>query len=69
MRLNLQETDFNDEDDDATGFASFEPIRRNTDPVSGKHDMQRRAENGINRFRKNRQAKEQANDRVHRSEL
>jgi hypothetical protein len=26
--------------------------------VSGKHDLQRRAENGINRFRKERSAKE-----------
>lgn len=54
-RLNLQELDFDDMDE-----PTFEPIRRSTEPVSGKHDLQRRAENGINRYRKARQAKENA---------
>ncbi len=30
----------------------FEPMRRDNSPVSGRHDMQRRAEDGINRGRK-----------------
>lgn len=54
-RVNLQDIDFEDMDAPA-----FEPIRRSTEPVSGKHDLQRRAENGINRYRKARQAKENA---------
>ena len=54
-RLNLQDVDFEDMDE-----PTFEPIRRSTEPVSGKHDLQRRAENGINRFRKARVAKENA---------
>lgn len=55
MRLNLQDLDF-DEVDDPT----FEPMRRSQEPVSGKHDLQRRSENGINRFRKARKAKEES---------
>lgn len=54
-RLNLQDLDFEDMDE-----PTFEPIRRSAEPVSGKHDLQRRAENGINRFRKARVAKENA---------
>jgi hypothetical protein len=54
-RLNLQELDFEDMDE-----PTFEPIRRSQEPVSGKHDLQRRAENGINRFRKARTLKENA---------
>ena len=53
-RLHLQDVDF-DEMDEPT----FEPIRRSQEPVNGKHDFQRRAENGVNRYRKARQAKEQ----------
>jgi hypothetical protein len=54
-RLNLQDIDFEDMDE-----PTFEPIRRSAEPVSGKHDLQRRAENGINRFRKARTLKENA---------
>lgn len=53
--MNLQDVDFEDMDE-----PTFEPIRRSTEPVNGKHDLQRRAENGINRFRKARVAKENA---------
>lgn len=56
-RLNLQDIDMDFDDID---IPAFEPIRRSSDPVSGKQDMQRRAENGINRFRKARVAKENA---------
>lgn len=52
-RLNLQDIDF-DEMDEPT----FVPIRKSQDPVNGKHDLQRRSENGINRFRKERKLKE-----------
>ena len=45
-----------DEQNDPT----FEPIRRSSEPVSDRHVNQRRAENGINRFRKARKAKENA---------
>jgi hypothetical protein len=45
-------------DDCCDELNNFEPIRRNTDPVSGRHDMQRRAENGGNRYRKERKLKE-----------
>lgn len=54
-RLNLQDVDFEDMDD-----PTFEPIRRSSAPVSDRHVNQRRAENGINRFRKARVAKENA---------
>jgi hypothetical protein len=53
--MNLQDVDFEDMDE-----PTFEPIRRSAEPVNGKHDLQRRAENGINRFRKARVAKENA---------
>jgi hypothetical protein len=53
-RLNLQHLDFDEVDKPI-----FEPVRRSTEPVNGKHDLQRRAENGINRFRKARLLKEQ----------
>jgi hypothetical protein len=52
--LNLQHLDFDEVDEPI-----FEPVRRSTEPVNGKHDLQRRAENGINRFRKARLLKEQ----------
>jgi hypothetical protein len=52
-RINIQDFDFEDYE-----APSVEPIRRSTEPVNGKHDLQRRAENGINRFRKDRQSKE-----------
>lgn len=39
---------------------TFEPIRRSSEPVSDRHVNQRRAENGINRFRNARKAKENA---------
>lgn len=52
-RLTLQDIDFDDMDE-----PTFEPIRRSTEPVNGKHDFQRRAENGVNRYRKARQEKE-----------
>ena len=52
-RLNLQDLDFEDMDE-----PTFEPIRKSAEPVSGKHDLQRRAENGINRYRKARKEKE-----------
>lgn len=42
------------EDDDTP---RVQRIRRNTSPVSGRHDMQRRAENGRNRIRKARREK------------
>ena len=45
-RLNLAYLDLDE-------LPSFEPTRRDQSPVSGKHDLQRRAENGINRFRRN----------------
>lgn len=54
-RLNLQDVDFEDMDE-----PRFEPIRRSTEPVSGRHDLQRRSENGANRFRKERLAKEES---------
>jgi len=38
--------------DDDVDLPTFESIRTNSDPVNGKHDMQRRSENAINRFRK-----------------
>lgn len=46
-----------DEDDD---FVSFEPIRKSVDPVDGHHDLQRRSENGLNRFRNARKLKERS---------
>lgn len=38
---------------DDEDYSTFEPMRRDMNPVSGKHDLQRRSENGINRHRKN----------------
>ena len=52
-RIDIRDFDFDDYEQ-----PMVEPIRRNQDPVNGKHDLQRRAENGINRYRKARQAKE-----------
>jgi len=51
-RINWQDVDEDEVE------PTFEPIRRSSDPVSDRHVNQRRAENGINRFRKNRQLKE-----------
>lgn len=45
-------------DEDDMDEPMFEPIRRASEPVSDRHVNQRRAENGINRFRKARLAKE-----------
>jgi hypothetical protein len=54
-----------DEMDDLT---TFEPIRKSAAPVDGHHDLQRRSENGLNRFRKQRQAKERAHMHSTRSD-
>ena len=55
MRMNLLDLDLEDMDDDTI---HFEPIRKSSDPVSGKHDFQRRAECGVNRHRKVRTDKQ-----------
>lgn len=55
----------NYEDED---FTTFEPIRKSADPVDGHHDLQRRSENGLNRFRNARKMKERSNMALHRSE-
>ena len=47
-----------DELDEMDELPMYEPTRRDQNPVSGKHDLQRRAECGINRFRKERASKE-----------
>jgi len=44
--------------DEMDELPSYEPTRRDQKPVSGKHDLQRRSENGMNRFRKERANKE-----------
>lgn len=46
------------EDDDMFGtFERFTPSRKPMDPVSGRHDLQRRAECGVNRHRKNKEVR------------
>ena len=53
-RINFNDLD---ETDDAETFA---PIRRDNGPISTRHANQRRAEDGINRYAKQRKAKERA---------
>ena len=40
--------DYDEYEDDDT--PTHEKIRKNTEPVNGRHDIQRRSENGKNRF-------------------
>lgn len=46
-----------DDEEFTTSFEKFSPSRKPMDPVSGKHDLQRRAECGVNRHRKNKEVR------------
>lgn len=56
--MNINYEDFEDDDTPAR-----EKIHRNREPVNGRHDMQRRAENGKNRaIKTQRRQKERERD-------
>lgn len=45
------------EDEEMVVFEKFSPTRKPMEPVSGRHDSQRRAECGVNRHRKNKEVR------------